>query len=69
MRKRIVTYEKQLDRNGGFTEIVLEFEKSNRDICFYVLVGKLCSSQETNKGNKKKINNEIKKIQSSLGNK
>ena len=41
MRKRIVTYEKQLDSNGGFTEIVLEFEKSKPEICFYVLVGKL----------------------------
>ena len=31
MRKRIVTYEKQLERNGGFTEIVLEFEKIQQD--------------------------------------
>ncbi len=61
MRKRIVTYEKQLDRNGGFLEIVLEFEKSNQIFVFYVLIGKLYSSQETNKGNKKKNQSEIKR--------
>jgi len=39
MRKRIVTYEKQLDRNGGFTEIVLEFEKSNQRFVFMLQLG------------------------------
>ena len=60
MRKRIVTYEKRLDRNGRFTEIVLEFEKSNQRFVFSDLVGILYSSQEINKRNKKKIDdNEI----------
>ena len=54
MRKRIVTYEKQLYSNGGFTEIVLEFEKSNQRFVFSDLVGILYSSQEINKRNKKK---------------
>ena len=54
MRKRIVTYEKQLDSYGRFTEIVLELEKSNQNFVFSDLVGILYSSQEINKRNKKK---------------